>query len=71
MPTHVVEQPGDKYTLCGAKEPDDLPRVWIEAAQRHVDGHGMQVCPECAMRSGGRLTGHVPVTQLGLFGGGV
>lgn len=45
-PTHIVDQPGDKRSRCGIKNP--TPVVWAPFVQAHVDGWGMQVCEECA-----------------------
>jgi hypothetical protein len=47
-PTHLIAKPGDQKALCGLKDP--LPVVWTEAAQAHIDGHGMVVCPECRVK---------------------
>jgi hypothetical protein len=46
-PTHIIDRPGDRKSRCGVKDP--LPYVAAHAVQRHVDGHGMAVCPECAV----------------------
>lgn len=45
-PTHIVAEPGDRHSLCGAKNP--MPRVAAAHVQAHVDGYGMVVCTECA-----------------------
>jgi hypothetical protein len=51
--THIHD--GDsKTTLCGIKmkSKESLPLVNARFVQRHVDGYGMSVCPECAERAG-------------------
>jgi hypothetical protein len=45
-PTHVLAQPGDRRSLCGAKDP--LPRVAAAFVSMHINGWGMKVCPGCA-----------------------
>ena len=47
-PTHLVAEAGDRYALCGVKDP--LPVVLARYADRHVRGHGMVVCAGCAER---------------------
>jgi hypothetical protein len=47
-PTHLLALAGATHTLCGLKARDALPQVLAAAAQAHIDGHGMVVCPDCA-----------------------
>jgi hypothetical protein len=46
-PAHIVDHPGDRKSRCGVKDP--LPVVAAKHVQAHVDGHGMPVCPGCAV----------------------
>ena len=46
-PTHVVAFAGARRALCGEKDP--LPKVHERYVQAHVAGHGMEVCPACAV----------------------
>jgi hypothetical protein len=43
--THIVANGGDKRSLCGVKDP--VPVVGAKFVQAHVEGWGMEVCPEC------------------------
>ena len=45
-PVHIVEHPGDRKSRCGIADP--LPVVLVTFVQRHIDGHEMPVCPDCA-----------------------
>lgn len=45
-PTHIVAEAGDRYSLCGVKNP--LPVVVARFVEAHVKGWGMVVCHECA-----------------------
>ncbi len=44
-PSHVVAEPGDLRSLCGVKRP--LPVVAGKHVQMHIDGHNIQLCPDC------------------------
>lgn len=46
-PAHIVDQPGDRFSRCGVKDP--LPVVWAPFVQKHIDGYGMAVCDQCAL----------------------
>jgi len=46
-PTHIVDDPGDRYSRCGVKDP--LPVCFSPFVQRHIDGYDMPVCEECAV----------------------
>ena len=48
-PTHLVADYDSGRTCCGIKLKSDkaLPFVAVEHAQAHVEGHGIELCPEC------------------------
>lgn len=46
-PVHIVDQPGDRHSRCGIKDP--LPVCAAAFVQVHVSGYDMPVCEQCAV----------------------
>lgn len=47
-PTHLVAQPGDRFSLCKIKDP--LPSILAKHVDAHRLSRGLVVCAECAAR---------------------
>ena len=47
-PTHVLAQPGDRYTLCGRRTSQTVPLIAAAYVDAHRHGHDIAVCPQCA-----------------------
>lgn len=65
-PTHLYADTFAAPPLCGIK-PRTWPAVALEHAQAHIDGHGLEICPDCWTVWKGDVPQPMP-GQMSLFG---